>query len=138
MSAMPPRYKKSTTKQESTFKFNTKDKLKKMKKPKKINRKLRDRVVEVKGLNQDIQEALEAAREALWDGEYADISSRLEQIEMDLKVQKTHIQYIDTRLWQKADQAIEECVQAAVTMSSEGHIITKKALSENWNVSYNK
>ena len=54
MPAMPPRYKNTTWKQESTFQFNTKDKLKKMKRPKKINRKLRDSVGDVKGTNYDM------------------------------------------------------------------------------------
>ena len=90
--------------------FNTKDKLKKMKKPKKINRKLRDRVVDAKGLNYDMREAVEGAIEALRVGEHDDAKSMLEQIQLDLEVQKTHIQYIDTRLSQKADRAIEECV----------------------------
>ena len=102
-----------------------------MKRPKKINRKLRDSVGDVKGMNQDMNEAAEGALKSLQEGDYEDTKSWLEQLQLDLKEQKTHIQYIDTRLWQKADQAIEDCVQAAVTMSYEGHIITKKALSEN-------
>lgn len=81
---MPPRYKSSTMKKESTRQFNTKARLKKMKKPKKINRKLRDRVVEVKGLSYDTKEAVEGAFEALRVGEYDDLKSRLEQIELNL------------------------------------------------------
>ena len=128
---MPPRYKKSITKKESTYKFNTKDKLKKMKKPKKINRKLRDRVVDVKGLNYDMREAVEGAFKALEEEDHDELKSLLEQIQLDLEEQKNHIQYVDTRLWQKADQAIEKCVETAVTMSYEGHIITKRILDEN-------
>jgi len=110
MPAMPPRTKTSSKKQESTYKFNTKDKLKKMKKPKKINRKLRDRVVDVKGLNYDMKEAVEGAFKYLEEEDHDELKSMLEQIQLDLEVQKTHIQYVDSRLSQKADRAIEECV----------------------------
>ena len=88
-----------------------------MKRPKKINRKLRDSTGEVKGMNQDMNEAVERAFKSLQEGDYEDTKSWLEQIQLDLKEQKTHIKNVDTRLWQKADQAIEDCVQAAVTMS---------------------
>ena len=88
---MPPSKKTNWRKQESTYKFNTKDKLKKMKKPKKINRKLRDRVVDAKGLNYDMRKAVEGAIEALRVGEHDDAKSMLEQIQLDLEVQKTHI-----------------------------------------------
>ena len=57
-----------------------------MKKPKKINRKLRDNVTEVKGLNYDMNEALDAAFKALQDGEHGDVKGRLEQIQLNLKV----------------------------------------------------
>ena len=128
---MPPSRKTNWRKQDSTYKFNTKDKLKKMKKPKKINRKLRDRVVDAKGLNYDMREAIEGAFKYLEEEDHDQLKSTLEQIQLDLQEQKLHIQYIDTRLSQKADRAIEECVYAAVTMSGDGHIITQRALSED-------
>ena len=102
-----------------------------MKKPKKINRKLRDRVVDAKGLNYDMREAIPRAFKYLEEEDHDELKSILEQIQLDLQDQKKHIQYIDTRLTQKADRAIEECVYAAVTMSGDGHIITQKALSED-------
>ena len=44
-------------------------------------------------------EALEATKQALWDGEYSDISQRMEEIQMNLEKQKKHLDYIDSRLW---------------------------------------
>ena len=100
---MPPRTKTSSNKSSNSLRMNTEAKLKKMKKPKKINIKLRDAMVDAKGLNYDMSEALEATRQALWDGEYKDIMKRFDQIQMDLEVQKKHLDYIDSRLWRKSD-----------------------------------
>ena len=126
---MPPRIKTSADKIANSLRMNTQAKLKKIQKPKKINIKLRDAVVDVKGLNYDMTEALEATRQALWDGEYQDISSRIEKIQKDLEDQKKKIDYIDTRLWRKADQALEECVLAAVAMTEGGQKITARTLN---------
>ena len=107
---MPPRYKSKTWKNETSLRVNVNEQLKKLQKPKKNNRKLRNDVIEVKGMNQDMKEAVDAALEAFYTGEHDDVKARLEQIQMDLGYQKTHIQMINTRLWQKADQAIEDFV----------------------------
>ena len=83
---MPPSRKTNWRKQDSTYKFNTKDKLKKMKKPKKINRKLRDRVVDAKGLNYDMREAIPRAFKYLEEEDHDELKSILEQIQLDLQV----------------------------------------------------
>ena len=57
-----------------------------MKKPKKINRKLRDNVTAGKGMNYDMKDALDAAFKALQNGEHDDVKGRLEQIQLNLKV----------------------------------------------------
>ena len=83
---MPPSRKTNWRKQDSTYKFNTKDKLKKMKKPKKINRKLRDRVVDAKGLNYDMREGVAGAFKYLEEEDHDELKSILEQIQPDLQV----------------------------------------------------
>ena len=50
-----------------------------------------------------MREAVDAALEVFYGGELDDVKGRLEQIQMDLKYQKSHIQEIDTRLWRKSD-----------------------------------
>ena len=77
---MPPRIKKTFALSSTIRRFSTVTKLAKMKKPKKINIKLRDHIFAARGLHQGMEEALEATKQALWDGEYQEIHARMEEI----------------------------------------------------------
>lgn len=100
-----------------------------MKKPKKIIKKVRNKMVQVKSLHKDIDEAVDAMKDAIDVGESDQLTNRLEQIEIDMKELKKLTQYIDTRLWLKVDKSIDECVGVATNLSDNGLVIMKKHLN---------
>ena len=82
---MPPRIKKTLAISTANLRGSTKTKLKKMQKPKKINKKLRDRVFDARCLHRDMEEAVRAAHAAAWKGDHDQVDRRLDQIQLDLE-----------------------------------------------------
>ena len=82
---MPPRINKTIAISAVNLRVSTKTKLKKMKKPKRINQKLRDRAFNAKWLHQDMEEAVKAATDASWKGDHDEVDQRLDQIKLDLE-----------------------------------------------------
>ena len=78
---MPPRRKKTLAISAANLRVSTKAKLKKMKKPKRINEKLRDRAFHARCLHGKMEEAVKEAFQAHWERDHDDVLERLEEIQ---------------------------------------------------------